>query len=156
MFIIELIKSQRNKFIELLDGLSEEQLNIIPEGFNNNIAWNFGHMVVTIYALMYLRTQVNPTFQIPYVDKFKIGTKPEGNISLDEIENLKSLAIDSVSEIEADIQQGIFDKIVPFATKTYGVQMNFYQEILSCVAAHDGLHLGTAMAMAKNIKSFKP
>jgi hypothetical protein len=47
-----IIRQNREAFIRLLDGLIIEQLNEIPAGFNNNIAWNFGHMIVATNDLL--------------------------------------------------------------------------------------------------------
>ena len=43
----------RTLMLKIIDGLSIEQLNAIPEGFKNNIAWNIAHLVVTQQLLCY-------------------------------------------------------------------------------------------------------
>ena len=42
-----IIKENRKLFIRMMEELTIEQLNEIPTGFNNNMAWNFGHAVVS-------------------------------------------------------------------------------------------------------------
>ena len=51
--IFKYIRRNRELFLDLVNSLSVDQLNKIPEGFNNNIAWNFGHIVITTQALCY-------------------------------------------------------------------------------------------------------
>ena len=58
--VFKYIRRNRELFLELVNSLSIEQLNKIPEGFNNNIAWNFGHIVVTTQTLCYVRSGVKP------------------------------------------------------------------------------------------------
>ena len=41
----ETIRKTRAFLRSLVDNLTTEQLNEIPEGFSNNIVWNFGHIV---------------------------------------------------------------------------------------------------------------
>jgi hypothetical protein len=39
---LEITRKTRAAFVYLCKNLSMEQMNYIPEGFNNNIIWNFG------------------------------------------------------------------------------------------------------------------
>jgi hypothetical protein len=41
----DIMQKGRMQFVHLLNGLTIEQLNKIPEGFNNNLIWNFGHLL---------------------------------------------------------------------------------------------------------------
>ena len=50
---LNLLKATRSNIAKLVEGLSIEQLNHIPEGFNNNLAWNIGHILVTQELLIY-------------------------------------------------------------------------------------------------------
>ncbi len=42
---IDYIKKARYYLLDGIKDLSADQLNQIPEGFNNNILWNLAHMV---------------------------------------------------------------------------------------------------------------
>ena len=46
----------RKIFHHYLKHFSLEQLNAVPEGFNNNILWNIAHTMVTHQLLMYKRS----------------------------------------------------------------------------------------------------
>jgi len=37
----------------MIEDFSLEELNKIPEGFNNNIIWNIAHVIATQQALVY-------------------------------------------------------------------------------------------------------
>lgn len=54
--LIEVIKASRNKLLSLLADLTTEELNYIPTGFNNNLAWQMGHLVVSQQLLCYKLT----------------------------------------------------------------------------------------------------
>lgn len=56
--VFEFIINSRTAFIKLVDSLTIEQLNKIPDGYNNNIIWNFGHIVVSTQTLCYVRTGI--------------------------------------------------------------------------------------------------
>lgn len=147
--VFKYLRKNRELFIELVNGLNLEQLNKIPEGFNNNIAWNFGHAVVTPQALCYIRSGVQPGKQIEYFDKYKKGSKPESFIEQSEIDELKNLAFSTLDTIEEDIKNNMFANITPFATSTYGYEINNVEEILACSLTHDAMHYGIAYAQRK-------
>ena len=141
--------------MELVDGLSNDELNAIPAGFRNNIAWNFGHIVVSTLGLCYRRTQVQPDRQIQFVESYAKGTKPEHWISDSEIQTLKSQALNTIDLIEQDYKNGVFATVAPYSTATFGLEMDTIEEVLLMSAAHDNLHLGYAMALRKAVQEQK-
>ncbi|SFP91380.1 DinB family protein [Parafilimonas terrae] len=147
--VFKYIKRNRELFLELVNGLTIEQLNKIPEGFNNNIAWNFGHIVVSTQALCYVRPNVKPDIEIRFAAKYQKGSKPESFIPQEEIDALKQLLLSTINTIEADVKQGVFEKITPYATATYKYEMNTIEEILTAILAHESLHYGYALAQRK-------
>ena len=143
----------REAFIRLIDTLSVEELNRIPEGFNNNIIWNFGHIVVTTPALCYVRSGLwENASSIKFLEDFQKGSKPSRQISESEIEELKALAISSIKAIEQDDEKGVFSAVKPFSTSTYGAEMVNFDEILITTSGHDNMHLGYALAQKRLIK----
>lgn len=151
-YALKYIRRINENFIELMSDLTIEQLNEIPEGYNNNIIWNFGHIVNTTPALCYLRTGVDTTFQVPLLAKYNRGTKPGEFVTKEEFEELKGLAFSYLDKIEKDYANGVFQKITPFATITFKYEMETMDELLTCITAHVSLHLGVANAMKKLVK----
>ena len=68
--VFEVQKTIREILLKVLDSHSLEQLNKIPEGFNNNIIWNVGHCVAAqqtlVYKLSGLPTMVSEDFILKY------------------------------------------------------------------------------------------
>ncbi|HTN19291.1 MAG TPA: DinB family protein [Pelobium sp.] len=151
--VFNFIIQSRQAFIQLVDSLSVEELNQIPEGFNNNIIWNFGHIVVSTQTLSYVRTGIlADASAVKYNDDYKKDSKPSRYINEEEIAELKSLAISTVKNIQEDYNKGVFGPIVPFATSTFKAQMNSFEEILITTVGHDNIHFGCALAYRKLIK----
>ena len=143
----------RKAFIQLLDELSLEEINHIPSGFNNNIIWNFGHIVVSTQTLCYVRTGItSDTSFVKYIDAYKKGSKPEYFVSAEEVAELKELALSSIAKIEEDHQKGLFQTITPYDTSTYGATLYSFGEVLVTASGHDNLHLGYAQAQRRAIK----
>jgi hypothetical protein len=150
--VFEFIINSRKSFIRLIDGLTVEQLNKIPDGFNNNIIWNFGHIVVSTQTLCYVRTGIlQDASTVKFNEFYRKDTKPTYTVTEKEVAELKTIAIDSIKKIEEDYTNGVFANITPFATSTYSTQMNSIEEILITTVGHDNLHFGYSWALKKGI-----
>ncbi len=147
---IETIQQSRRLFINLVEDLSIEKLNEIPEGFNNNIIWNFGHVIVSQQILCY--KLANQPFKIDaaYVAKYSKGTKPVSFIDAGELAFLKNQAVALMDELIADIEAGIFDKFDTYTT-SFGVVLNEIEDAVKYLTMHEGLHLGYSMALKRII-----
>lgn len=88
MYTLNIIDSIRKKAIRLVKETSLEDLNRIPEGFNNSMAWNFGHLIVSGYSLVFKVTGADTAFVIPLQDKYRKGTKPSAPTTQEELEEL--------------------------------------------------------------------
>lgn len=144
----------RKTFIQLIDGLSIEELNEIPTGFNNNIIWNFGHIVVATQGLCYLRSGISTDLsRVKYLHAYTKGSKPTYTVSQDEVDDLKVLAIETIRQLEQDYNAGIFKEITPFSTDTYKEMMSTIEEVILLTAGHDNLHFGYAIAQNRIINT---
>lgn len=145
---IETIQQSRRLFIHLMEDLSIEKLNAIPEGFNNNIIWNFGHVIVSQQILCYKLANQPMKIDAAYVAKYSKGTKPESFIDATELAFLKEQAVTLIDELIADIQAGILDKYDTYTT-SFNVVLNEVDDAVKYVTMHEGLHLGYAMALKR-------
>lgn len=136
------------KFIERIAGLSPAQRNHVPAGFNNNPIWNFGHAVVSCYALAFIRPKVDEGYVIPYWEKYKIGSRPQEAVTEEEFKGLCAMALHFPETIRIAEAAGKFTTMVPFSTGTFGTEMNTLQEVLTTIFAHVTLHYGIASAQA--------
>lgn len=145
----EVARSVREKIAKIALELTTEQLNKIPEGFRNNIAWHIGHIMVSTEALCYVRSGVNPAKSIPHIVDYQNGSLPKPAISAEEIQYFLNRLQASLSEIEADYQKGIFATVRPYATMTFGIEMKDIETVFEVSAYHDTLHFGHIQAMRK-------
>lgn len=145
---IEKIKTVRTYLLNLITDLTTEQLNKIPEGFNNNIIWNVAHLTAAQQRICYVRSELQPTVQEKYITPFEPGTKPEGFIDEKEVETIKSLLISSVEELESDYKKGFFTKYTPVVTR-YGVELDNIDDAINFLGYHEGMHTGTIVALKK-------
>ncbi|HEX7755375.1 MAG TPA: DinB family protein [Niabella sp.] len=140
MYIFNIINSIREKVTTIIRSTSIEELNRIPEGFNNTIAWNFGHLVVSGYSLVFRATQADPDFQIPYLDQFKKGTKPEAPVTAAAISELIALADTFTRAVQDALNTDRFTTVSEYTTGTFGVPVTSIEEMIATVALHDAVH----------------
>ncbi|MGI4021264.1 MAG: DinB family protein [Janthinobacterium lividum] len=148
---IEKTKSVRTYLLKLIEDLSIEQLNEIPEGFNNNIIWNLAHLTAAQQSICYKRSGLQPTVQDKYVSPFLPGTKPENFVDSTDVETIKSLLISSLDTFESDYKKGFFTSYTPFVTR-YGVELANIDDAVNFVLYHEGLHTGVIMALKRLVK----
>ena len=147
---IEVITQTRKKFLELMEGLSLEQLNEIPTGFNNNIIWNLGHVIASLQVICYKLAELPYRIDSKYIPKYQKGTKPESFIDEEEFDVLKRLAVSTIEDLVRDFKNGLFKKHITYETQ-FGVPLSYVEDSIIYMAMHEGLHLGYAMALKRVI-----
>lgn len=146
----------RENFIMLLDALDESGLNHIPPGFNNNIIWNFGHIIATQQIICYKLSGLEMQVDQELIDTYRKGTKPSGHVGGEEIEKLKVLAISTLEQLQKDFEAQRFQQYQEYTT-SFGVTLSDIQEGVRFNAMHESLHLGYAMALRRVImQEMKP
>src|SRR5690606_31573700 len=101
-------KTNRNMYLNIINGYSLEQLNKIPDGFNNNIIWNIGHVIVVQQLLIYRGSNQAMHLSEELVNLYKTGTKPTKDVTQTEVDQLKELLISLITQTEKDYQNRLF------------------------------------------------
>jgi len=146
--VFEVQKTIREIFLKILDNHSLEQLNKIPQGFNNNLIWNIGHCIssqqVLIYKLSGLTTMVSEEF----IAKYRKGTKPEGDVSQVEVDEIRSLLLTTLEQTEKDFTNNIFVDYHEYTT-SLGFTLKNINGALDFNNYHEGIHTGIIMSIRK-------
>ena len=148
----ELIKKQfgrtRASIVQTLEGVSPEAFDIVPEGFNNNIRWQLGHILVTAELFLFKGQEKLPA---SYRELFGPGSKPAN--WPDDVPSAATL-LDQLNEQLASIQKvdvTTFDTKLekPFiGNKTVG-------ELASMGASHEAMHVGQIQALKRIVATTK-
>ena len=146
----EIITKTRQVFLKVLQGLSIEQLNKVPQGFNNNLLWNFAHLIVTSQILCYKFSGLPFTVDSTLIPQYKKGTKPERFVNAEEFEVLKQVYNTSTQQLIEDYKAGRFQTYETY-TNSFEIVQNSVEDAICFSAVHDGLHLGYAMALKRLI-----
>ena len=73
---IELMRALRSNILKRIDGISDEALHAIPAGFNANLHWQLGHLVVTPALLTFKNSGLEMPLPADMVAVFAKGSAP--------------------------------------------------------------------------------
>lgn len=145
---IDTLKKVRVFLLESIKDLTTEQWNKIPEGFNNNIAWNLGHLIAAQQGMCYKRANLTPHITDEFWEQYRTGSKPDRYLSADEIAKIKSLFLNTMDELNADYNKQIFGNYTAWSTR-YGVEITSIEDALKFLPYHEGLHSGVIGAFKR-------
>lgn len=141
-------KFTRSGLLQTLSSISEEKVDRIPEGFNNSIRWNVGHILLMSDELLSALKGYERVTTENYKEFFYLGTSPKTWKGTppswkELVEGLEKQA----QRVEALLEKGWPDlhsppKIGDFTFETAA-------DVVALVSMHEGLHHGTIKAYAK-------
>lgn len=147
-FEFEILKKNRELILKVVEGLSIEQLNKIPEGFNNNIVWNIAHLVVTQQLLCYTFSGLPVSISDKLLNSFRKGTAPVDEVSLEEYEEIKKLFSQLPTQLESDYNAGIFKSYQEYTTSV-AITLKDIDSAIAFNNLHEGIHLGVILGLKK-------
>ncbi|MDF1517360.1 MAG: DinB family protein [Lutibacter sp.] len=142
-----LIKT-RQLLLKITEHLSMEQLNKIPQGFKNNIAWNIAHLTVTQQLLCYKLSGLNCLVSDEMIADFQKGTTPTQPISKEEFEVIKAQFLQLPLQLEEDYNKGIFKNYNEYKTSV-NITLNSVEDAIMFNTYHEGIHLGIILQLMK-------
>jgi len=141
-------KTSRRMYLTFFKNYSLEQLNKIPEGFNNNLIWNIGHIIATQHKLIYQGSGLKGYLSDEVFNRYQSGTFPASPVTQEEADTLKELLIAQIESTIPDFNQGIFDHYNERITGI-GFHLASVYDAFQCNNFHEGLHLGYMMGIRK-------
>ena len=144
----EITQTSRNLLNRLIENLSLEQLNAIPSGFNNNIIWNIGHIIVVQQMLVYNLSGLPMQVDADLVSKYKKGTRPTQPVIEAEVALLKELLFTTVKQTESDFEAGLFKNFTEYTVMT-GFVIKNASDAIAFNYYHEALHTGVIMSLRK-------
>lgn len=145
----EILKANRLIILKIIENFSLEQLNKIPEGFRNNIAWNVAHLTVIQQLLCYKLSGLKMTVSEEMVEKYQKGTAPGNNMTQQELETIKTLFLTQTDQFKEDYSNNIFTEYNAYPT-SLNVTLNNIDDAIEFNNFHEGIHLGYILAL-KNL-----
>ncbi len=144
----DILKKSRQLTLKAINGLTLEQIHIIPDGFKNNIAWNVAHLVVTQQLLQYKLSGLDCLAPDELIEDHKKGTFPTKTFTQEEFEEVTDLLVGLPDTLEEDFNEGIFENYNAYETST-GFVLDTFETAVNFNNYHEGIHLGIILALKK-------
>ncbi len=144
----DILRKTRAIALHYIKGLSLDQLHIIPDGFNNNIAWNIAHLVVTQQLLHYKLSGKDCLVSDDLITAYKKGTSPSGTFSKKEFDEVLELFQGLPATLEEDFDARVFKEYSEYKTST-GFVIDSMEKAIIFNNFHESLHLGVIMSLKK-------
>ena len=149
-FIFDQLSFARQSLLNSVKEISESQADIIPEGFNNNIRWNLGHICLVQERFAFYFADESMGIPNVFSELFTSGTKPsDWKIKPPTLQELVDILRDQPNRIRERLQDRL-DKVVanPFS-RIPGLTLKTFDELLTFTLFHEGGHIQTVKTLSR-------
>ena len=143
-----ILRQTRANLLNATAQLSEEAMNHIPNGFNNNIIWNLAHCLVTQQLLVYKLSDTPLLIRDELVGLYRKGTRPESPVDSKWINQIRELLAETPEQMVLDVKAGKFGPFKTYST-SFGITLDSVEAAIAFNNVHEGMHLGVILAMRK-------
>jgi len=145
-----ILKKSRELTLKAINDLTIDQVNKIPEGFKNNVAWNIAHLVVTQQLLCYKLSGIDCLVSEELINKFQKGSAPSYMVSIEEFDKIKKQFTDLPIKLKEDFDKDTFKNYNSYTTSV-DITLNDINDAISFNNYHEGIHLGVILQLKKFI-----
>lgn len=143
--LFQQLEDYRSITLQIVDGVTEQEADVVPPGFSNNIRWNLGH----IYLDQFLWIQHLTKEAIPLPDGyhtwFAHGTKPsDWRGSVPSLVELRQLLAGQIGWIREQYGHRLEEEFPATESGMYTIA-----QVLVRTIYHEALHVGTMLAMRR-------
>jgi len=143
---------QRQLIQRAAESVPEQLWLEVPPGFNNNIAWNLGHLITVQQAFTYRLSGLEMLIDPSYLDLFAPGTSPEDWSETPDISRLLGELGSISKQVAEDYEAGRFDSFQQHTTST-GLRLNHVDEAIAFNNFHEGIHAGIMLTLARCLRA---
>lgn len=149
-YVLDIAEMNRGILLKLANHFSLEQLNKVPDGFQNNLIWNIAHVMVTQQLLVYNLSGLPMMISDEMAAKYRKGTKVEGDVTQEEVDTIIGLMLSTIEKTREDYKNGLFKEYKAYTTST-NTTIGNVEEAMLFNNFHEGTHLGYVLALKKTL-----
>ncbi|TLS36058.1 DinB family protein [Pseudalkalibacillus caeni] len=139
------LESYREYTLHLLDSVTEEEADAVPDGFNNNIRWNLGHIYLDQFDWIQHLTKEKINIPEGFREWFGFGTSPaDWKEPPPTLETLKELLGNQIACIRDQYGHRLEEQFPETEC-----EMHTIAQVLVRTVFHEGLHIGAIISIKK-------
>ncbi|ANB61251.1 DinB family protein [Anoxybacteroides amylolyticum] len=135
--LFQQLEDYRRELLRVVDGLTEEEADIVPKGFNNNIRWNLGHIYLDQYLWIQHLTKEPILFPEGFRGWLGFGTSPTAwKTHPPSLSVLKELLVEQPKKIREWYGERLEEEFPSTESGMYTIA-----QVLVRTIFHEGQHL---------------
>ena len=145
---VEIHRQVRSSILTAVEGLSAEQLHAMPDGYDNNIAWNLGHIMVVQQRILYGSSGLPLSVSEEMIPLYLPNTSPADWQTTPDAEALVAMLMPQQEQLEEDYAAGRFseNEFSEFRTRS-GLALGDLDAVLTFNIYHESQHYGFILAL---------
>ena len=140
------LRITRHHMMRELEGLSPEQLLTIPEGREDNVLWNAGHLLCSLSRLTYVFSGYPLPIPERYLELFGKGTAAVNWDETPDVAEVLDRFTAMPGQLEADFLAGKFAEYKSLQI-TPNDAISSVEEAIAFHCFHEGLHIGMIITL---------
>lgn len=141
------LESYRSYILGVVENVTKEEAEIIPNGFKNNIRWNLGHIYLDQFLWIKAVTKENTSVPSQFNTWFGYGSTPKDFTSeTPSLEELKALLKEQPNQIKELYGDRLEQEFPPTE-----MGMHTIEQVLIRTIFHEGMHLQAILDLKKCI-----
>lgn len=150
--IFQHMETVRGITLNSINKIPEEIADIVPEGFNNNIRWNFGHIAFVQEKLVYSVLGEKTNLPSEYEHYFSPGTKPaDWTGTPPTLSEICSVLTEQTARLKKFVPGRMAEKLPTPFTNRLGITFSTFGETLLFSFYHEGMHMETIKRLYRSI-----
>lgn len=139
----------RSQTLQAIGALSEAELEIIPEGLNNHMKWNLGHIYVVTEKFAFTLTGEAASIPEHFPAWFSSGTSPKDwTVQPPPKETMIALLQRQLERIQARNPNTLNDLLPERYSTTTGLHLTTVVESLNFCLYHEAMHFAAIKSIA--------
>ena len=145
---LDALAKTRRSLVAVTDALGDDARLAVPDGFSNHVLWNLAHVVVTQQLLVHGLSGLPLRVPDAWVQAYRKGTSAATGESVASYDDVRRAALELPSRTASDLEAGRPAEFKTYTT-TPGVVLESVEDADRFNLYHEGLHLGSILALRK-------
>ncbi|MBO7748574.1 DinB family protein [Paenibacillus sp. MWE-103] len=136
----------RAQTLKLMEGVTEAQADVVPEGFRNHIRWHLGHIYVVLDRYAHKYTELPLQAPAGWTALFEYGTSPltaPADAAWPSLRELEERLGGQIERIRLTFGEDIGQPVVSPYTTSAGMHLGTLEQFFSFNLYHEAMHLST-------------